>query len=231
MVMNIKDFIKNLDKEEHDVIYANAFKRSFASAIDAVLVLILRAITIQIIAMLYLEKVWNGFFNDLYEKFGTKELKRTPEHLDFLKHHQIFLITIISIILVILVGALYHAALNSSFWQATIGKRIANIIIVEEKNHSKINISTALWHYFLSLFPFVFVIYIINYQLNHNLDFFKVVTANNYHLFFGFLFILWLNIHLVTKKKTTAYDLICKTVLINGKTKAKFPWSNNNSNL
>ncbi|MBU6339036.1 MAG: RDD family protein [Rickettsiales bacterium] len=223
--MNIKKFLQKSIEEEKKVIYASSIRRSCASAIDAILALILRAITIQIIGMLYLERVWRNFFTDLNNTFGTSSLKRTPEHLNFLIHHQIFFITIISIVIIILVGAIYYAVLNSSYWQATVGKRIMNIMMIQEPNDSRITITTGLWHYFLALFPFVFVLYLMNYQINHKLDFFHVITANNYHLFFGFLFVIWLNVHLITKKKTTTYDLICKTVLINGRTKAKFPWS------
>ena len=38
------------------------------------------------------------------------------------------------------------------------------------------------------------------------------------------MFILWVQIHFFTKRKTTAYDLICDTILVKGRTSARLPW-------
>ncbi len=225
MAMSIKDFTQNYERNSDEIVYATSYKRSFASAIDMTLVLFLRAIVIQIIGITYLNKVWKEFFSEFYDKFGTQTVKKTPEHIYFVTHHQVFFITLLSIILVIIVGAFYHAYLNSSSWQATLGKRTMKIIMLKEPDNSRISFGLAFLHYFLSILPFVFIAYLINYQISHNLTFFEVITASSFNLFLGFIFIAWVQIHLFTKKKTTAYDLICKTVLTNGKTNAKFPWN------
>lgn len=228
MVMSIKDFTQNYKNNSDEIVYAASIKRSFASGIDMLLVLLLRSIVIQIIGIAYLDRVWRGFFLEFYNKFGTQTVKKTPEHIYFVTHHQVFYITLLSIIIVIIVGAFYHAYLNSSSWQATVGKRVMKIIMVKEPYNSRLSFSLAFWHYFLSILPFVFIAYLINYQISHDLTFFQVITASNFNLFLGFVFIAWVQIHLFTKKKTTAYDLICKTVLMDGKTTAKFPWDNKN---
>lgn len=123
-----------------------------------------------------------------------------------------------------MVGALYHAYLNSSNWQGTIGKRLMKIIIVNENNHKKINFFLALGHYFLSILPIAYIIYLLIFQVANNLSLFDAITHNSINLILGVIFILWIQIQSLTKKKTTAYDLICETVVIQGKTASKFPW-------
>jgi uncharacterized RDD family membrane protein YckC len=125
---------------------------------------------------------------------------------------------------VLIVGALYYAILNSSAWQSTIGNRVMKIIMVKEGGE-KITFGLALWHYVLSILPFVFIVYLISFQQANQLTFFQAVTASYFNIMFGVLFVVWVQIQTITKKKTTAYDMICQTLLVKGKTAAKFPWS------
>lgn len=222
--MSIKKFTKNSSPDSDQIIYSDSFRRSIASGIDMVVVLFARAVLVQLIGSMYLDRIWKNFFVEFYDKFGTETVKRTPEHIAFLVHHQIFYITLLSLVAVLLLGAFYHAYLNSSLWQATIGKRVMKIVIVKGSYNSKLSFNLAILHYFLSLVPFIFIFYLLNYQFNHNLSFFETITDSALNLFFGFLFIFWVQIHLFTRKKTTAYDLICNTFLINGKTDSKLPW-------
>ncbi len=225
--MSIEKFLNNFLKKDPDAeIYASSFRRSCAAGIDMTIVLLLRALTAQALGMLFVTQALQDFLTEFREKFGTEFAKNNADHIAFITHHKIFFIVLAFYAIVIFVGALYHALLNSSAWQGTIGKRLMRIAIVGEDD-SRINFNTALSHYFLSILPFIYIIYIILFQLKNNLTFFQTVTASDINAFLGILFLLWTQIHLFTKRKTTAYDLICKTTTVNKKiTEAKFPWSN-----
>ncbi len=204
--------------------YSGSFKRTTAASIDAIIVLILRILTMQSLALVWINKSLANFAADFSNHFGTEAIKNTPEHINFIIHHRMFYYAIIFYSIVIFVGALYHAYLNSSLWQATIGKRLMKIIIIKEDNHSRIGLGRGLAHYFLSVLPFVYITYLLFYQVRNNLDFFHALTATEANVFFGVVFAFWAQIHIFTKKKTTAYDLICNTTLIEEKTSAKLPW-------
>jgi uncharacterized RDD family membrane protein YckC len=222
--MNIKQlFIHNKADEQKK--YASSFARSIAGMFDIVIVLILR-----IVAALFLGNLWlNGelirFREDFTKYFGTEIAKNTPEHLDFILSHRVFICALIFYALIIMVGAIYHSYFNSSKWQATIGKRLMNILIVKENDEKKIGLGLGLLHYFLSIVPFVYVFYILSFQIRYKMSLFHAVTANNWNMFFGIVFVVWLQTHLFTRKKITAYDMICRTVFLNGKTQFKWPWS------
>ena len=208
--------VKTKDKEEQK--YASSFRRSTAATIDIWLVLLLRVAFMQTLGTLWLNSEILKFIQEFNEKFGTESIKNTPEHIDY---------GLLFYAIVILFGALYHALLNSSAWQATIGKRLMKIIIVKEPDESRISFQRAMAHYFLSVLPFAFIFYLMGYQIQHNLNFIQTITASELNVFFGIMFVLWLQIHIFTKKKITAYDMICSTVFLYGRTACKFPWSKN----
>lgn len=221
--MNIEKFF---NKNPQDKKFAGSFRRGTAAAIDVWIVLFLRIFTMQFLGSIWINKAVTDFMLEFQTQFGTETIKNTRDHLDFIINNRIFYYGLIFYAIVIFVGAIYHAYLNSSGWQGTIGKRLMKIMIVKESG-SKITFGTGMWHYFLSVLPFVFILYLISYQLRTNLTFFQTVTASETNVFLGIAFIIWVQIHLFTKKKSTAYDMICKTVLVNGKTEAKWPWSKN----
>jgi uncharacterized RDD family membrane protein YckC len=221
--MSIKNFLKKTAEYQK---YASSFRRSTAATIDIWLVLFLRIIIMQFLAVIWLNPAIARFLQEFKDHFGTETIKNTPEHVDFIIHNRIFFYGLIFYSIVILIGALYHGFCNSSAWQATIGKRLMKIKIVKE-DESQITFARGLAHYFLSVLPFAFILYLMSYQIRNNLNFFQTVTASETNVFLGIMFVIWVQIHLFTKKKTTAYDMICDTVLINGKTAAKFPWSKN----
>ena len=192
---------------------------------DMMIVLVIRAGVAQLLGSLFMNQVIQDFLTEFHEKFGTETVKSTPEHIDFVIHHKFFYAVLICYAIVIFVGALYYALLNSSAWQATIGKRLANMVIVKNSGNPKLGFGLALEHYFLSTLPFIYIFYIVIYQNSHKTTFFETITASPANVFFGILFIGWVQIHLITKRKVTAYDLICKTTFRKGKTSAKFPWS------
>lgn len=223
--MNIERFV-NLtpEKNSNGNQYTSSTRRGIAAMIDAGIVLFIRVVVAQILGILLVNNAIKDFMNEFQNKFGTEFVKNNPDHIDFVLHHRIFIICLLFYATVIFIGALYHALLNSSSWQATIGKRILGIT-VEKTNGSQISFGLGLAHYFLSVLPFVFVMYLIVFQVSHNLTFYGAITASSFNIFFGVLFILWTQIHSFTKKKNTAYDLICKTTLVNKKIATKFPWS------
>jgi uncharacterized RDD family membrane protein YckC len=223
--MSIKNFFKKTSEKNSEIeIYASSFRRGTAAGIDIWLVLFLRVAIMQFLGAVWMNKAITNFMLEFIEHFGTETIKNTPTHIEFIIHHRIFFYALTFYAITILVGALYHALLNSSAWQGTVGKRLMKIAIVKEDD-SKITFNRALAHYFLSVLPFAFIIYLMSYQLRHNLNFFQTVTSSEINVFLGISFIIWVQIHLFTKDKTTAYDMICKTVLINKRTSAKFPWS------
>jgi uncharacterized RDD family membrane protein YckC len=224
--MNIEKIFYNPSTKDSDkLLYASSFRRGFAAAIDMTIVLFLRAISAQILGMLYVTKALQDFLTEFRDKFGTEFAKNNQDHIAFIAHHKIFWITLSFYAAVVFIGALYYALLNSSAWEGTIGKRLMKIVI-EKEDGSRLSFGTSLAHYFLSILPFAYIIYIIMYQLRNNLNFFQTVTASDLNVFFGILFLGWTQIHLITRKKVTAYDLICKTIAVNKKIiAAKFPWS------
>lgn len=222
--MNISQILKNNNSSNNNTTYIGPFKRGFASLIDVILVLLLRSFTAQILGLLYINNAWIDFNTRFSEHFGTDIVKNTKEHAEFIVNDKIFMIMLSFMAFIIIIGALYYAILNSSAWQTTIGNRVMNIIMTKE-NGSKITFGLALWHYILSILPFVFIVYLVSYQQAHQITFFQAVTASYFNLLFGVLFVAWVQIQAITKKKTTAYDMICQTLLVKGKTAAKFPWS------
>ena len=51
--------------------------------------------------------------------------------------------------------------------------------------------------------------------MKNDLEIYQAITGSIENIIFGIIFMLWLQIHLFTKNKTTAYDLICNTIFIN----------------
>jgi uncharacterized RDD family membrane protein YckC len=222
--MNIKEiFNKNSTQDSQKNIYASSIKRSLAIGIDIWIVLFLRAFALQLMGMLFLNKMLKNYVKEFFDYFGTETMKATPEHINFLLHHSIFYWTIFTYAFLIFIGAFYHAYLNSSAWQATIGKRLMKIIIVRN-DMSQIGLYRGFFHYFLSILPFAYIVYLASWEMTSKGTMLEALTHNAFSLALGIMFVLWLQIHLFMRKKTTAYDLICDTILINGKTDAKFPF-------
>lgn len=213
-------------KKTTDEKYVGASKRGLAVTIDVWIVLTLRIIVIQTLGKIWMEPQLVKFFKEFSDTFGTETVKDTPEHINFIINHSIFIHALVFYFIVLMVGAIYHAYLNSSMWQGTVGKRLTKIIMTKE-NGEKISFKRGLLHYFLSLLPFVFLIYLMNFQIRNEFTFYQALTASDLNIFLGLIFVLWVQIHLFTKKRTTAYDMICNTIVVNGKTSAKWPWSKN----
>ncbi len=211
---------------ENSIKYANSFRRTTAVSIDIFIVGILRVFIAQFLGIIWLNEVIQKFLIDFKSHFGTDFVKNNPDHIDFVIHHKVFSSIVIFYILLILIGTFYHSYLNSSSWRATIGKRAMGIIITKQ-DYSQINFMRGVLHYFLSVLPIAYVLYIIMFQAANELTLFNAITASGFNLILGFAFALWVQTHIFTKKKTTAYDMICKVIFIESKMKAQYPWSKN----
>jgi uncharacterized RDD family membrane protein YckC len=203
---------------------ASSFSRSIATLIDTIIVLIIRILFIETIGRMWIEPILLKFNTEFKEKFGTETPKSTPEHLEFIYQHQLFQNILAMFFIIMLIGTIYHSYLNSSSWRATIGKRLMGIAIVKS-NLVSLSFRRALLHYFLSILPFFYILYIISYQQSYNIDIQKAITDSFGNIVLGIIFILWIQIQLFTKNKTTAYDLISNTIFINKVYDVKRPWS------
>jgi uncharacterized RDD family membrane protein YckC len=224
--MNIlKQETTQIDKK----LLVNSTRRSIASAIDTAIVLMIRIFFVETLGRMWIEPILLKFNNDFKEKFGTQTPKRTPEHIEFMYQSDLFSHLLMLFFCVLMIGTIYHSYLNSSAWRATIGKRLMKIAIVKN-NLMALSFKRALLHYFLSIIPFFYIFYIFSYQMKYNIELYQAITASFENILCGIVFMLWIQIHLFTKNKTTAYDLICNTVFINKVFDAKKPWSKISSN-
>ncbi len=195
--------------------------------IDIWITLFLRAFCAQIIGSLWLNDKITDFLTDFKNEFGTDTPKNTPEHLDYILHHPVFYYMLVFYAFIIAIGMVYHAYLNSSAWNGTIGKRAMKIMIMT-KNELPISFGRALLHYLLSILPFVFLSYLLTYQIRHEINLYQAVTSSDLNIFLGIVFAMWVQIQIFTKTKVTAYDMIANTVVINGRSGAKWPWHKSN---
>ncbi len=207
----------------NDIKFVSAHKRSAAASIDITIVAFIRIVVAQIIGALWLNKMIADFLIEFRDHFGTEVIKSDPSHIEFITHHKIFHTMLLFYFVIVMVGALYHSYLNSSAWQGTLGKRIMKIMIIGDEG-KRISFWNGLAHYFLSLLPFIFIIYLAVYQNIHQTSFFAAIFETKTNMFLSALTAIWMQAHIFTKKKTTIYDLICRTIFIEGKTQAKFPW-------
>jgi uncharacterized RDD family membrane protein YckC len=227
--MSTNNFLFNFNvKTENDEPknYATITKKSLAGFIDFFIVLFLRACFLQILNDFYLSKLFYNFLNDFENKFGTREPKGTHEHVSFVLHHPIFIYSLIIIIFVLLIGAIYYSYFNSSSWQATIGKRIAKIIVVN-KNSEKISFSTALYHYLLNLIPIIFLILVLIYSQKNKYNIYATFSKNQFLTICGFLVLVASNCSFLNKKKLNFFDYLLKIEFHQGKTQSKMPWTKN----
>jgi uncharacterized RDD family membrane protein YckC len=227
--MSTNNFLFNFNQNktsqlDSDYPIASVFKRGIATIIDIHITIILMAIYLEISFRNYYFQKYNVFFEDFYQKFGTKTPKNTPEHLDFIFNHNIFYWTIFIIITTISIGAIYHAYLNSSSWQATIGKRIMKIIITNKKQ-DRISFPAGLWHYFLTLIPYFFIVFVILYSRKNNLQLYDYLTNNHKVLLIGIIIMLAYQANIFNKKKISLCDYIANIEFYKHKTPYILPWN------
>jgi uncharacterized RDD family membrane protein YckC len=200
-------------KKDPNSKYAGSIVRSVAAAIDMFIANIIRITVFAILGELWLKQQLINFQTEFKLKFDSDQINGDPEKIQFLVHSQLFTNVLLTIFMVFISGAFYYILFNQSKWRATIGKRIMKIIIIDIDGE-KLTFFQSLSHYFLSIFPWLFVFYIFSYQMMHQINIYKAITENTFNLIFGLATLAWLQIHLITKRKTTAPDLICKTMVV-----------------
>ena len=207
---------------KNEITYINPFIRGASGAVDIFIVGFLRIVFVQIIGTFWINGRLIKFHQDFQEKFGVIFSSTNQKHVQFLINHQIVKVLIIFLILTILIGALYHAYLNSSSWSSTIGKRVFGLVLV--KNEGKnLTFGEALGHYFLSLLPWIFTIYILTYQVKNKVTLYGAMTGNTLNLILGIITVIWIQIHILTKKKNTVNDLIIGCSMVKGKVGKGWP--------
>ena len=211
-------------KAINEIEYVSSFKRTTAVSIDMIIVVFFRIVVAQALGVVWINSVIQKFATDFREYFGTETIKNTPEHIQFIIQHEAFKQVLFFYFIILMIGVIYHSYLNSSAWQGTIGKRLLNIKIVTE-DYNRISFSKGISHYFLSILPIIFMLYLCGFMINNNVTLVQAITHSQATVFMGFIAIIWIQVHSFTKRKTTVYDLICKTVFIRGRTSAKLPWS------
>ncbi len=228
MAMNIKNFFNTgfFQASNNDSPYVKSSKRTSATSIDLFVVMFVRIVVAEIMGRLWVNDAMAKMMTDFSEHFGTDTIKNTPEHIQFIGSHPSFLQMIFLCFVLWLIGLLYHSILNSSSWQATIGKRLVGIMVTSEDNRNgRMSFLGGVAHYILSILPIIYMLYILGLVSNQHITLFRAITFSEMNIFFGFCAIIWIQIHLFTAKKQTVYDMVCKAVFVKGRTSAKFPWS------
>lgn len=227
--MNTNSFLFNFsnDKnsiEDNEIQYASPFKRSLSSTIDILIVMFIRGILLQLIGNFFFINTVKNFYTDFELKFGTKTPKGTPEHMEFIYSHTIFSQGIGILVFIILIGAVYYALFYSSKWQASIGKRIFDIKIVDKDNHGKIKFIDGFYYYFLTIIPYFFILILFIYISKNNSSIYQVFKEIWGFTFFGILILFAVNMSNFNKKKINFFDYLMDFEFHTGKTKSKYPW-------
>lgn len=208
------------DKEE--IIYVNPFLRGAAASIDMFLVGFLRIVFIQLAGDLWINNKLIAFHEDFSSNFNEQFSHANLEHVEFLASHQIVSTMLLFLFLIIFVGALYHAILNASSWSATVGKRLMGVILVKNEGKS-LTFFQSMGHYALSLVPWVFMVYILTYQVKEKTTLYNAITGDTVNLVLGFITVLWVQIHIFNKKKNTIQDMVIGCSMVKGKVGKKWP--------
>jgi uncharacterized RDD family membrane protein YckC len=194
--------------------YASIFRRNIANFIDTIISFFTaKFIVLQTIWMTLGIKAGQEWQQEMVDKFSTNEI-RNQNHWQFLIHHRFFVIIVIMTILFLIIGVLYHSILNSSKWQATIGKRIMGIKIYNDQL-GRLSFLQALSHYLLSLTPWVVGIYFAYYQLINKITNPMLIITNSW---FNIILLgtigFWLQYQIFSKRRSGFNDLICNVILI-----------------
>ena len=219
------DFSKNKNSDKDDSTqYASVFKRSLSSTIDILIVMMIRGLALQLIGNIFFLNTVQDFYLDFEEKFGTKTPKATPEHMEFIYSHPVFLQGISILVFIILVGAFYYAYFYSSKWQASIGKRIFNIKIVDKNDQKKIKFSDGFYYYFLTIIPYFFILILFIYISKNKISIYQLFSEVWGFTFFGILILFAVNMSSFNKKRINFFDYLMDFEFHYGKTKSKYPW-------
>lgn len=209
-------------ENEVQIDYCESYKRGLAAMIDVAIVFFLRVFAAQILAVLWVQAALDRLRSDFSLYFKTDVIE-TRQHVEFILAHESMKDYIIFLILILLVGAIYHSYFNSSSWKATIGKRIMSVMILD-KNFAKIGFIRGVFHYFLSIVPIVILLYLFTFSASYGGNLISAVTYSAFNIAISVLAVIWVNFHVFSKQKLTLYDLISGTVFIDGRSGASKPW-------
>lgn len=198
--------------ENKELESAGSFKRSFANFIDVIIANLIRALLISLLFQLWIKEKLIDFIEEFKVTFQTDVVffGSDPEKIRFLAHHSIFVNVLLSLIIIFIAGALYYILMNCSKWKATVGKKLMKLEIVKQ-NGNRLTFFESFSHYSLSMFPWLFVIYIFSYAMIKEINIYNAIMGNIFNLIFGLITVFWFEFHLITKRKITIPDLICKT--------------------
>jgi len=150
----------------------------------------------------------------------TQNYLQSPIITKILKLVSIFTI----LVFIILIGAVYYALFYSSKWQASIGKRIFNIKIVDKNNHRKVKFFDGFCYYFLTIIPYFFILILFIYISKNNISIYQVFKEIWGFTFFGIAILFAVNMSSFNKKKINFFDYLMDFEFHIGKTKSKYPW-------
>jgi uncharacterized RDD family membrane protein YckC len=194
--------------------YAGPFRRSAAAAIDMFIANFIRAFVISILGNLWLKNSFQQFWIDFRAKFETDFIGQDPERIAFLTNHIVFKEVLLVLFLTFASGAFYYILCSNSKWQGGVGKKLMKIKLIKQQDGLALNFIENVKYYLLSIVPWFFVFYIFSFQMINGVGLYQAITGNLFNLIFGLIILAWLQAHLITKKKTTATDMICKTVVV-----------------
>ncbi len=210
-------------KGNSEIIYASPMQRAIASAIDIIIVFFVRFLVLTPLGELWLKPKIVEFYQDFAINFKGEFFQKKPEHINFFLNHEIFLNLLTVYVAVLFAGAFYYAYLHSSYWQATIGKRVLRLVMIKS-NGIKVSFKRALLYYFLSILPFIYVFYIALYSASYNMNLVQSITSSFVNIVLTTIFVAWMQAQFFNKKRNTICDMICLTLVKEGGVKTKYPW-------
>ena len=204
-----------------EILDAGAIRRFFAIFVDVFIVLLIRAVSAQVLFSLWIGKRLEVLSKD-YVDFFNSDIIKNDENLNFIISHEVFSDFIIFLSLILLIGSLYYAFFHSSKYHATLGKRIMSIEILNQ-DYSKVSFIKALLVYYVSLTPFFYAAYLFSYVYQNKVG---MITAmfSSYNTIFTICIILLSATYSFGFRRQIGLDIFAKVVLLNNKSDAKFPW-------
>ena len=202
--------------KEEEILYIKPYKRGLAMMIDIFIATIIRVIFVQIIGVIFINEKIIKFQEEFAAEFQEPFSNANIDHITFLSNHDIVGVMGIFLIATILIGSAYHILLNCSKWSATVGKRVCNIVMVANDG-KRLSFWQSFSHYFLSLVPWLFVIYIMIFASQNKLSIYDAVTKDLTNILFGILVAVWINSNSLLKKRSMIQDIIAGCSLVQGK--------------
>lgn len=213
----------NIDYDE--ILDASPIRRSLATVIDIAIVLFVRVIFAQILALLWISERLMQLSEDYKNFFGTDVIDSTDKAA-FIQSHPVFGEFMMFVMILILVGSLYYAYMHSSRYHATAGKRLMGVEILN-MDYSKLSFAKAFLCYYFSLLPIIYATYIMTYTYSMKTNLISAMFANVYNGLFTVTIIALAAFFSSGLRRHMGSDLVLQIVYLNNKTKAKYPWSRN----